>query len=185
MSASRLHRPPPRALAADRPARDSLASRRVLVGDDLTLVFENRDTLRFRLQELARVARLTSAAHVRHELDWYGRLLPESGRLRAALWLGAAGRRPAVSERHTVAGSLVAFEDATGHAVAGHFRADRVRDRLIGLAGRVEFAFTPHDVEAFATPGRGWRLAVVTGGVRQTSAVLDDGVWRSLNADVT
>src|SRR5207302_6315614 len=61
--------------------------RRVRLGPRLTLVFENRQTLWFRVQELLRVARLTDAGHVQRELDLYNRLLPGRNRLQAALLL--------------------------------------------------------------------------------------------------
>jgi len=172
------------ATPAMRPVADPFASRRVTVGDDLTLVFENRETLRFRLQELARVARLTSAASVRPERDWYERLLPTAGRLLAAVWLGGAGRRATPGRRQAVAAGAIAFRDAAGYVIAGHFHDDRVRDRVIGLAGWVEFAFMPSDAAAFATPGRGWHLVVAAGGVSATSGLLGDAVWRSLDADI-
>lgn len=168
--------------------RHLLRDRRVAVGREISLLFENRDTLRFRLQELGRVARLTSASHVRPELDWYTRLLSAAGTLRAALWVGEAGRRTTratLDLRGAVTRGRVALEDATGRVVAGRFRRDRVQDRLIGLAGWVEFAFTPAEVEAFATPGRGWHVVVEASGGRDESAVLSDGVWRSLVADLT
>lgn len=178
----------PRAdLTTEHRFRYLLENRRVSVGREISLVFENRETLWFRLQELARVARLTSASHVRHELDWYARLLPAEGTLRAALWLGETGRRTTratLELRDAVTHGVVAFADASGTAVVGHFRTDRVQDRLIGLAGWVEFAFTAADADAFATPGRGWHLVVEAGGVRVASDVLSDDVWRSLVADV-
>src|SRR3989442_12839520 len=59
--------------------------RRSRLGPRLTLLFENRQTLWFRVQELLRVARLTDAVHVQRELDLYNRLLPGRNRLQAAL----------------------------------------------------------------------------------------------------
>src|SRR6516165_10455947 len=59
--------------------------RRVRLGPRLTLVFENRQTLWFRAQEVLRVARLADPARVSEELAVYNRLLPGRGRLQAAL----------------------------------------------------------------------------------------------------
>ena len=59
--------------------------RRVRIGPRLTLIFENRQTLWFRLQELLRVARLQDVDRVQQELDVYNRLLPRRGQLQAAL----------------------------------------------------------------------------------------------------
>src|SRR5262249_37344207 len=61
--------------------------RRVRLGPRLTLVFENRQTLWFRVREVLRVARLGAPALVQRELDLYNRLLPGPGRLQAALLL--------------------------------------------------------------------------------------------------
>src|SRR5262249_3224630 len=63
--------------------------RRVRLGPRLTLLFENRQTLWFRVQEVLRVARLAEPSGVRRELDVYNRLLPERDRLQAALILDA------------------------------------------------------------------------------------------------
>lgn len=64
--------------------------RRVRIGPRLTLVFENRQTLWFRLHEVLRVARLAEPARVQQELDAYNRLLPSRGRLQAALLIDVA-----------------------------------------------------------------------------------------------
>src|SRR5438270_3624051 len=59
--------------------------RRVCIGPRLTLLFENRQTLWFRVQEVLRVARLADPSRVQQELDLYNPLLPGKDRLQAAL----------------------------------------------------------------------------------------------------
>src|SRR5262245_26601050 len=59
--------------------------RRVRIGPRLTLVFENRQTLWFRVQEIVRVARLMEADLLQQELDLHNALLPRRGTLQAAL----------------------------------------------------------------------------------------------------
>jgi hypothetical protein len=61
--------------------------RRVHVGPILTLVFENRDTIRFQIQEMARVEKLISDDAIRNELDTYNPLIPEPGQLCATVFL--------------------------------------------------------------------------------------------------
>lgn len=61
--------------------------RRVRVGPRVTLVFENRQTLWYRVHELLRVARLTDPVRVQQELDWYNCLLPGRDTLQAALFI--------------------------------------------------------------------------------------------------
>jgi hypothetical protein len=59
--------------------------RRMSVGPLLTLVFENRDTLRFQIQEMIRVERIFDPAKVQDELDVYNALLPSHEELSATL----------------------------------------------------------------------------------------------------
>jgi Protein of unknown function (DUF3501) len=59
--------------------------RRISVGPLITLVFENRDTLQFQVQEMIRVERIFDPAKVREELEVYNALLPMPGELSATL----------------------------------------------------------------------------------------------------
>ena len=61
--------------------------RRVHVGPVVTLLFENRDTIRFQIQEMARVERLISDEAIQHELDVYNPLIPEPGQVSATLFI--------------------------------------------------------------------------------------------------
>ena len=59
--------------------------RRITIGDKVTLVFENRETLRFQIQEMIRVERIVDPQKIQEELDVYNALLPNSGELSATL----------------------------------------------------------------------------------------------------
>ena len=61
--------------------------RRVPVGDKVTLVFENRDTVIFQIQEMLRAERITDLDKVRDEIETYNSLIPEPGELSATLLL--------------------------------------------------------------------------------------------------
>jgi hypothetical protein len=61
--------------------------RRVSVGPIVTLTFENRLTMRFQIQEMARAEKMTTDDAIQHELDVYNRLLPGPGELSATLFL--------------------------------------------------------------------------------------------------
>jgi hypothetical protein len=61
--------------------------RRVTIGPFVTLLFENRDTLRFQVQEMARAERMMRDEQIQTELDTYNALLPSSGELSATLFL--------------------------------------------------------------------------------------------------
>ena len=61
--------------------------RRVALGTIVTVVFEYRDTVRFQVQEMARVERLISDAEIQTELDTYNVLVPEAGQLCVSLFI--------------------------------------------------------------------------------------------------
>lgn len=61
--------------------------RRVHLGPVVTLVFENRDTIRFQIQEMARVEKLITDEAIQGELDTYNTLIPGQGQLCATLFL--------------------------------------------------------------------------------------------------
>ena len=59
--------------------------RRISLGPMITLVFENRETLQFQIQEMVRVERIVDPAKVQDELDVYNALLPSRDELSATL----------------------------------------------------------------------------------------------------
>lgn len=61
--------------------------RRIAVGPFVTLLFENRQTIRFQIQEMARVERLISDEAIEGELAVYNPLIPEPGELAATLFI--------------------------------------------------------------------------------------------------
>ena len=62
-------------------------TRRVALGPIMTLVFECLDTVRFQVQEMARVEKIISDEAIQVELDIYNRLLPAAGELSATLFI--------------------------------------------------------------------------------------------------
>lgn len=71
--------------------------RRVSVGPIVTFVFENRTTVRFQIQEMARAERMLTDAAIEAELAVYNSLLPGNGELSATLFLELTDR-PALEE---------------------------------------------------------------------------------------
>ncbi len=61
--------------------------RRVPLGTFISVVFENRETIRFQIQEMARVEKLMTDDQIQIELDTYNVLVPEAGQLCATLFI--------------------------------------------------------------------------------------------------
>ena len=63
------------------------ARRRVALGPIMTLVFEDRDTVLFQIQEMLRIERIVRPDKVQEELDVYNGLLPGDGEVAATLFI--------------------------------------------------------------------------------------------------
>jgi hypothetical protein len=61
--------------------------RRVSVGDCVTLVFENRATVIFQIEEMCRAEGLDAPDKIQEEIEVYNRLLPDAGELAATLMI--------------------------------------------------------------------------------------------------
>ncbi|MCZ7531324.1 MAG: DUF3501 family protein [Acidimicrobiia bacterium] len=61
--------------------------RRIHLGTIVTLTFENADTVRFQIQEMARAERMLRDEQIAHEVEVYNELIPDPGELSATLFL--------------------------------------------------------------------------------------------------
>ncbi len=59
--------------------------RRIHLGPHMTFLFENRDTVRYQIQEMVRVERLVKESEIQHEIETYNELLGGPGELGASL----------------------------------------------------------------------------------------------------
>lgn len=64
---------------------EAKAKRRVHLGEHLTFLFENADTIRYQIQEMMRLERMVREKDVQHELDTYNQLLGDDGELGCSL----------------------------------------------------------------------------------------------------
>jgi len=129
--------------------------RRVRVGPRVTLLFENRQTLWFRVQELLRVARLADPPRVQQELDVYNRLLPTRDFLQAALLIDATdeGRRA----EDQAAWRSLRGEDVRiklgDESIPAELLTDRAEDLSIGTAHWLRFRVDAPTRNQIADPG--------------------------------
>jgi hypothetical protein len=161
--------------------------RRVRVGPRVTLLFENRQTLWFRVQEVLRVARLAEPARVQQELDVYNRLLPGPDRLQAALLID-------VADEARLSEELGAWRDLRGEDVplvvgGREFPADlvtsRPEDRAIGAAHWVQYVLDEEGRALLADFDRPATVAVRLDGYQHESPPLGDDVRQSLLDDLS
>jgi hypothetical protein len=129
-------------------------NRRVSLGPIMTLVFECLDTVRFQVQEMARVEKIISDEAIQVELDIYNRLLPGERDLSATLFIELTSDGALrewlprlVGIEHQVGvwidGDVVASVPEAQHAAA------LTRETVTPAVHYLRFAFTEAQVEAF------------------------------------
>ncbi|HVN49843.1 MAG TPA: DUF3501 family protein [Acidimicrobiales bacterium] len=134
--------------------------RRVHVGPIVTFVFENRDTIRFQIQEMARVEKLISDEAIETELDVYNPLIPEPGSLSATMfieltsddalrdWLPRLVGIEQQIELHIGSG---ADTQVVRCVVDPEHARQLTRDETTASVHYVHWDLTPDEVEAFAS----------------------------------
>ena len=158
--------------------------RRVRLGPRVSLIFENRQTLWFRLQEVLLVARLVDAGRVRQELDWYNRLLPRRNLLQAALVI-ERGAEPLGELDLQRALANAAVELRIGEAVwPARFVTPRAEGCCVGSAHWLELPLDLRAKAQLADGRRSARFLIVSVGYEHESAPLNPEVRQSLVDDL-
>ena len=137
--------------------------RRISLGDKITLVFENRDTLRFQVQEMIRVERIVDPQKIQDELDVYNALLPASGELSATLLIE-------LTDSNTMKEWLDRFMGldhgekvgvrAGGEVVYGEFEGGHSHETKISAVHFVRFRPTPTMLTTLSDPAARVALSV-------------------------
>ncbi|HMQ25696.1 MAG TPA: DUF3501 family protein [Acidimicrobiales bacterium] len=132
--------------------------RRVTVGPFITLVFENRDTIRFQIQEMARIEKLITDEAIEAELAAYNPLLPDEGHLSATLFIELTSKDDLMSWLPKLVGIEQAVElhlgDGSGAEriasipEAAH-EAQLTREEITASVHYVRFALTPEQAARF------------------------------------
>ncbi|HEX5615487.1 MAG TPA: DUF3501 family protein [Acidimicrobiia bacterium] len=127
--------------------------RRVALGDIVTLVFENVDTMRWQVQEMARVERMLRDEQIAHEVATYNELIPDDGELSATLFVELDSQAKLREWLPKLVGIhesvMIVLPD--GEVVRGIADdADRLtRDDVTPAVHFLRFRFSPAQVDAF------------------------------------
>ncbi len=147
--------------------RDSIIAlkkkRRVSVGPHITLLFENRETIRFQIQEMARAEKILSDEGIEAELAIYNPLIPAPGTVSATLFIELTND----ADLREWLPKLVGIERSIVFRIGGQsggqlevrclpeeaHAAQLTREEITAAVHYVRFEFTSSDVDAFAAGG--------------------------------
>jgi hypothetical protein len=129
--------------------------RRLFLGDFVHLVFENRDTVWFQIQEMIRAERMVRDEEIQQEIDVYNELIPEKNQLSISMFIEI----PDEEERKRLLPELVGIHDhlwfhiGNKHSVRAEADERSKEDYQYGKAAVVHFLklnLTPEQAKDFA-----------------------------------
>ena len=167
-------------------------NRRVAVGENITFLFENRDTVLFQIQEMVRTERIVEDARVQDEIDAYRVLLPDAGELSATLFIEIPDlvRMSQEDVRRTVNrfqgldrdGVFLAIGDRP--RIPARFEGGHSNEEKMAAVHYLRFPVSPEAQAALADPGEAARL-VVDHPHYQAAAEIAPAVRSELLKDLT
>jgi hypothetical protein len=159
--------------------------RRLLVGENLNLLFENDRTVWYQVQEMIRTERISDLAAIQHELDTYNELIPGRGELSATLLIQFGD----TAERDRRLRELVGLEQHLWmkigtRRIRARFDASQMSDERISSVQFIRFA-VGIDTEAFVNSAKTGQVAVESDHPQLiVSTPIDDRIAEVLAVDL-
>jgi hypothetical protein len=160
--------------------------RRLPVGDSVSLVFENRETVLYQIQEMVRAEHITSPEAIQDEIDTYNRSVPEDGELSATMLIELTDRGQIRAEMGRLVGinEHVRLRIGSQHIVPGVFEPGWSREDRVAAVQYVKFPLTPAQRDAFGR-GREPVFIEVDHPNYRAAARLDQTVRETLAGDLS
>ena len=128
--------------------------RRVQLGDLLTITFENTDTMRFQIQEMARIERMLTDDQIRNEVDTYSQLIPDPNELSGTLFVEIDDKEHLYEWLPKLAGIQRAvsiwLHDGSSVPSTPEDEERLTREETTTTVHYLKFRFAPAQIEAFA-----------------------------------
>jgi len=162
-------------------------NRRVSLGDQITVVFENRDTLAYQIQEMMRTEHIYDEAGIQAEIDTYNAIVPGPGELSATLFIEITDPDQIKDTLDRLQGidrgDAVYFELGT-ERINGVFESGHSKEDKLSAVHYVRFPFSPAQQAAFRDPNI--KAALVANHPHyRARTILSDSVRASLARDLT
>ena len=164
-------------------ARDDLRARtiarkrrrRVHVGPQVTIVFENRETMAFQIEEMCRAEGLEDDAKIQEEIDVYNKVLPDDGQLGATLFVEVASE----AQVKRVLERLVGLQDHVwlvvgGHRVRATFDPEQFANDKFAAVQYLKFALSAEEQTAMRAAGTAVAVAIDHPNYRHQAGLDDD-----------
>ena len=160
--------------------------RKIRLGEHVTLLFEDRLTIQYQIQEMLRVERIFEAAGIEDELQAYNPLIPDGSNLKATLLI----EYEEVEERKRALAKMIGVEDKVWMQVSGFEQVwaiadedlERETEEKTSSVHFLRFEFTPAMITALKK-GTDLAIGIDHPGYNFQTDALDESVKTALCAD--
>jgi hypothetical protein len=162
--------------------------RRLDVGERVFLVFENRRTLIFQIEEILRAEKITAPEQIAEEIAVYNQLLPTADSLSATLFLTVPREKDNEHERRAELDRFLGLDEHLilhigPHAIRAEFEPGRATEERISAVQYTRYRLGPEAISALRTPGTEVSVEI-DHPVYQRQARASDAMRASLAADL-
>ncbi len=159
--------------------------RRLAVGDHISLVFEDRRTVLFQIQEMIRAEKISDLDKIKEEVDVYNALIPDSNELSATLLIE-------IEEQSRIRDNLLKFlgidesvylEIGKKHKIRAIFEEGHSKEDKIAAVQYVRFRFSPQERDAFISDPEEVLISIEHPNY-QVRTKIPDAVRKALSQDL-
>ena len=162
-------------------------TRRISLGPNIMLTFENEKTLTFQIQEIMRAERLVHDEQIQEEVDVYNTIMPPENGLSATLFIEVveeAKIRPVLNKFIGLTDHQTLYLDINGEKVYAEFEQGREEENKISSVHYVQFQFSSEQKNNFTDSESKTKLGIDYKEYKYTETV-PDGLQRSLCEDLS
>ena len=162
-------------------------NRRISLGPNVMLTFENERTLTFQIQEIMRAERLVHDEQIQEEVDVYNTIMPPENGLSATLFIEVveeAKIRPVLNKFIGLTDHQTLYLDINGEKVYAEFEQGREEENKISSVHYVQFLFSNEQKNNFTDSESETKLGIDYKDYKYTETV-PDGLQRSLCEDLS
>ena len=161
-------------------------NRRISLGPNVMLTFENEKTLTFQIQEIMRAERLVHDEQIQEEVDVYNTIMPPENGLSATLFIEVveeAKIRPVLNKFIGLTDHQTLYLDINGEKVYAEFEQGREEENKISSVHYVQFQFSSEQKNNFTDSESKTKLVIDYKNYKYAEPV-PDGLQRSLCDDL-
>ena len=162
-------------------------NRRISLGPNVMLTFENEKTLTFQIQEIMRAERLVHDEQIQEEVDVYNTIMPPENGLSATLFIEVVEKakiRPVLNKFIGLTDHQTLYLDINGEKVYAEFEQGREEENKISSVHYIQFLFSNEQKNNFTDSESETMLGIDYKDYKYTETV-PEGLQRSLCEDLS